>query len=129
MIPAPSLITDVQASQQIVEEGEASWSWSSSGGILLGASSGLFGKMAAKCKAGAKRAATYAKDGVAPSYFQFKVTDYETLLNAHNGRGLPPVKVLAFEESPLPQPRMHAPNVSSGTLRLPNAGPVVQYDE
>ena len=68
----------------------------------LGASSGLFGKMAAKCKAGAKRAATYAKDGVAPSYFQFKVTDYETLLNAHNGRGLPPVKVLAFEESPLP---------------------------
>ena len=53
-------------------------------------------------QAGAKRALTYAKDGVAPSYFQFKVTDFETLLDASNGRGLPPVKVLAFEESPLP---------------------------
>ena len=34
-----------------------------------------------------------------------------------------------FDESAPAHPSMHAPNVSPGAERLPNDGPVVQYDE
>ncbi|KAL3927844.1 MAG: hypothetical protein SGPRY_002646 [Prymnesium sp.] len=70
----------------------------------LGKTSGVFGRMLTRMDKGIKRALSYSTDPskkVSPTYFRFNVQDFE--LVGSSGRGLPTVKVLAFDDAePLP---------------------------
>lgn len=66
----------------------------------------IFQAFADKLEVGIRKACTYG-DGIVPTYFTFRATDFEPVLDAEGNKvishyGLPKAKINAFEVQPLP---------------------------